>query len=293
VPQQLAQQRGVLGADAALQRLPQRRELGPQATLGQHRRVVGSCDQAVPHRPAGDAQHVGGDRAQRDPASSKTCCSRWASRVRSQSSALRSRVRSRSSRIGWWHQPGSDQAVGDQLADRHRGGHIGLGAGHGAQVGGLQQPAPAVVFQQDRQRPPGHPGRLHPNHRDRVAGRPVTQQHQPGRGRPNRPCRLQPTPDGSGTPTVAVTLALSTSRPAHRSMSSSTAAPSQGRRQRCHPEAPHPAASEVRAHSNSPGCPRLLRPPLDRAHDTKLRPRHQPTAPCSSARVGVRAHEDS
>ena len=158
MPQQLAQQRGVLGADAALQRPPQRRQLGPQATLGQHRRVVGSCDQAVPHRPAGDAQHVGGDRAQRDPASSKTCCSRWASRVRSQSSALRSRVRSRSSRIGWWHQPGSDQAVGDQLADRHRGGHIGLGAGHGAQVGGLQQPAPAVVFQQDRQRPPGHPG---------------------------------------------------------------------------------------------------------------------------------------
>jgi hypothetical protein len=125
VPQQLAQQRGVLGADAALQRLPQRRQLGPQATLGQHRRVVGSCDQAVPHRPAGDAQHVGGDRAQRDPASSKTCCSRWASRVRSQSSALRSRVRSRSSRIGWWHQPGSDQAVGDQLADRHRVGHVG------------------------------------------------------------------------------------------------------------------------------------------------------------------------
>src|SRR5215207_9712350 len=43
-------------------------------------------------------------------------------------------------------------------------------------------------------RPPVHPGGLHPDHGHAKAGQPITQQHQPCRGRPKRPRLLPPTP---------------------------------------------------------------------------------------------------
>ena len=231
----------------------------PQATLGQlgqHGRVVGSRDQRVQHRPAGGAQHVAGDRAQlgsrRPPrpwpaagphgsARRSAPCGRGADRA-APGSAWAPRTR-----VG----PGRAQPADRSTPSRpHRAWARARCAG-----GGIQQPALEVVFQQVVHRPPVHPGGLHPDHGHAKAGQPITQQHQPCRGRPKRPRLLQPTPAGSGTPTVAVTLALSTSRPAQRSMSRSMAAPSRGRRQHNRPEEPQHAESEVRAPSNSPGVP--------------------------------------
>jgi hypothetical protein len=99
----LRDQQPVVGAEAALERLPQRRQLGPQPAtgqVGQHRRIVvpltSASSIARPETPKVSlATH-----ASLIPASSRTLCSRCASRVRSWTSALRYRVRSRSSRIG-------------------------------------------------------------------------------------------------------------------------------------------------------------------------------------------------
>ena len=230
----------------------------PQATLGQlgqHGRVVGSRDQRVQHRPAGGAQHVAGDRAQLDPGVLQDLGQPLGltGPLAGQRRAVAGQIAQLPDRLGR-HEPGSDQAVRNQLTDPHRVGHIGLGPGHGAQ--GRHSAASTGSRLPAGRTPAASPPRWTPSdHGHAKAGQPITQQHQPCRGRPKRPRLLQPTPAGSGTPTVAVTLALSTSRPAQRSMSRSMAAPSRGRRQHNRPEEPQHAESEVRAPSNSPGVP--------------------------------------
>jgi hypothetical protein len=64
--------------------------------------------------------------------------------------------------------------------------------------------------------------------------------------------------------------------------------------QRCRPEEPHLAESEVRARGNSSGCPRLLCPPLIGAHGTKLRRRHRAASTIFIRQGEASAsHEDS
>ena len=60
----------VLGVEAALERLAQRRQLLAQlpfGELGEHRRVGRARDERVEHRPAGLAEDVGGDAVELDP----------------------------------------------------------------------------------------------------------------------------------------------------------------------------------------------------------------------------------
>jgi hypothetical protein len=68
VGQDLGDQQPVMvGAEPAGQRLPQRRQLGPQPALGQRGqqlRVVGPGHQGFQHGPAGDADDVGGHTGQ-------------------------------------------------------------------------------------------------------------------------------------------------------------------------------------------------------------------------------------
>ena len=59
----------VLGIEAALQRLAQRRELEaqfPEREVGEHVRVGGAVDQRCEHRPAGFAEQVGRDAVELD-----------------------------------------------------------------------------------------------------------------------------------------------------------------------------------------------------------------------------------
>ena len=277
--QQLAQQQRMMGAEAALQCLPQRRQLGPQATLGQfgqHGRVVGSRDQRVQHRPAGHAQHVAGDRAQLDPGVLQDLLQPlgFPGSLLDQRLAVAGQIAQLPDRLGS-HERGSDQAVLDQLADPHRVGHVGLAPGHVAQVGGVEQPALEVVFQQVVHRPPVHPGGLHPDHGHTEAGQPVAQQHEPrGRG-PKRP--------GLGLASalvarhshrrgdrclVHVQSGAAFDQPLHRCLL-------HARHQRCRPEEPDDQESQVRAHSNSSGCPRLPRPTYQRARPHQ----DEPTSP--------------
>ncbi len=82
------------------------------------------------------------------------------------------------------HDPGAHQAVGDQLADPHRVGHVGLAPGDVVQVLGAGQPALDLVFQQVEDRPPVDPGRLHADQRDPLASQPVLQGQQLAGGGP-------------------------------------------------------------------------------------------------------------
>jgi hypothetical protein len=71
VGQDLGDQQPVMvGAEPAGQRLPQRRQLGPESALGQrgqHLRVVDAGHQGFQHRPAGHTQNVSGHTRQLDP----------------------------------------------------------------------------------------------------------------------------------------------------------------------------------------------------------------------------------
>ena len=82
----------MMGPKAALQGLPQRRQLGPQPSRGQLGQHLGSWVPATsassiarPETPSGSLATL----ASSIPASSSTLCCRWTSRVRSANSALR------------------------------------------------------------------------------------------------------------------------------------------------------------------------------------------------------------
>jgi len=68
--QRLRDHERVMGAKAALQRLAQRWQLGPQSPLGKLGERLGVADpghQRLQHRPARDPQDVGGHAGQLDP----------------------------------------------------------------------------------------------------------------------------------------------------------------------------------------------------------------------------------
>jgi hypothetical protein len=90
------------------------------------------------------------------------------------------RVRLRSARIGrGGTKLGRTRGVLDQLADPGRIRHIGLAAGHVAQVPGAQQPARHGVLEQVVDRLPVGAGRLHAHDGDPSAGQPVPQATRP------------------------------------------------------------------------------------------------------------------
>jgi hypothetical protein len=181
----------MMGPKAALQRLPQRRQLGAQPSpsqLRQHLRVVGARDQRLQHRPARDPQRVAGHAGQLDPGILQHLVQPLdlAGALGQQRLAVAGQVPQLPDGFGW-DERRADQPVLDQLADPHRVGHVGLAAGDVLEVLGVQQPHLEVVLQQVVHRLPIDPGRLHADHGNPEAGQPVAQQHQPrGRG-PKRP----------------------------------------------------------------------------------------------------------
>src|SRR5215207_8138638 len=60
----------MMGGEASLQSIPERRQLGAKAAPGQLRqdlRVGGPADQRVEHRPPGGTEHAGGHRRELYP----------------------------------------------------------------------------------------------------------------------------------------------------------------------------------------------------------------------------------
>jgi hypothetical protein len=169
-------------AEAADQRRLELGELGAQAALGQLGQQLGVAhagDQGPKHRPAGDAQDVGGHARQLDAGVLQQLLQplRLAGALLDDGLAVAGEVAQLPDRRGW-HEAGADQAVLDQLADPLGVGDVGLAAGHVAQVAGVEQPAVHGGLQPVVHRLPGGAGRLHADHGHLLAGQPVPQRQQ-------------------------------------------------------------------------------------------------------------------
>ena len=198
VGQDLSDQQPVMvGAEPAGQRLPQRRQLAAEPALGQrsqHLRVVGAGDQGFQHRPAGDADDVGGHAGELDPGVLEDLVQslHLPGALLDLGLAVAGQLAQLPDRAGR-HEAGADQTMLDQLGDPGRVGHIGLPPRDVVQVGRVQQPALHLALEQLPDRLPVAPGRLHPHPGYPEAGQPLGQQPQPG-GRCGEPAGLDLAP---------------------------------------------------------------------------------------------------
>ena len=129
---------GVQSVEAALERLPERRQLGAQAALGELGQQLGigrARDQCVEHRPARDAEDVGRDAVELDPGVLERLVEAigLARALGDLRLAIAGEVALRADRLGR-HEARLEQARLEQLAHPGGVGDVGLSARWSAPV---------------------------------------------------------------------------------------------------------------------------------------------------------------
>jgi hypothetical protein len=161
---------GVVAREAPLQCFPQRGQLRPQAApgeLGQQVGVVGARDERLEHGPAGDREHLRGDRAELDAGVLEGLVEplHLARALLNLGLAVKGQVTQLADLPGR-HETRAHQPVLEQLADPLGVAHVRLAARDVAQLLGVQKPALPVVLEQVVDRPPVDAARLHPDELD-------------------------------------------------------------------------------------------------------------------------------
>jgi hypothetical protein len=149
--QDLAHDKGVMGPEPPLQRLPEERDLAAQAApgeVGEDVGVAGAADQGVKDGPAGDPEDVGGHRGELEASILEHPIQALglAAQLLDLDLAVTGEVAEVADRLGG-HEAGSDQAVLDELGDPRRVGDVGLALGDVAHVACVEQPALEVVLE--------------------------------------------------------------------------------------------------------------------------------------------------
>jgi hypothetical protein len=143
VRQELADQQPVmLGPEPPGQRLPQRRQLLPQAALGQvgeDLRVMGALDERLQHQPGRDPKRPGRHARQLDPGSLQDLVQplEFPGALLDLRGAIPGQVPQLPDRVGR-HKRRADHAVLQQLAQPGCIGHVALTAGQVAHVPGVE-----------------------------------------------------------------------------------------------------------------------------------------------------------
>jgi len=135
VGQELTDEEGVVGAEAAGERLTQRGQLPPQLAAGEVSEEGGvrrARDQGVEHRAPGGAEQAAGDRGQLDAGVFEDFVQAVgvARALLNEDLTVAREVAELADRDGW-HEAGADEPMLEQLSDPGAVLDIGLAPGHG------------------------------------------------------------------------------------------------------------------------------------------------------------------
>ncbi len=185
VLQRQPKQQGVVGGEAAAQRLAQRRELGAQLApgqVGQDHGVALAGKQRGQHRPARGPLHVGGDRAEPDRGVLQGLVDPLGLGGVGLDEPLA--VAGQVAQLAddrWRHEAAAQQPALQQLAQPRRVADVGFAARQDLDVAGVdqQQRQPALLQHLPAGLPVGA-GRLHHHLGDALGGEPVGQRLKTG-----------------------------------------------------------------------------------------------------------------